>query len=384
MNSIKTLFFGFWAVVFLIACGNDKPAPIEINSNQTIEETTSISVTPAQFAAAEMRLGQVKPTVFAQTIPVTGSLDVPAKSRASVSAYFGGYVKNLNLMLGEKVNRGQVLFSLENPDFVQMQQEYLEAKEQLAFLQADVERLRTLSSENIASQKDYLKADATYKVTRTQAEGLKKKLSLLNIKTDNLSATDLVSTVQIYAPISGYITDVKATKGMFLGPTDVAVKITAIDKLHLELDVFERDILKIKKGQDIRFRIPDASKETFAGTVHIISKIIDPTKRTVNVNGHLKDESNQQNFVPGMYVEAEIVIDSSPALGLPEAAVIAVQDKFFVLVKVERGGNSTEFEQREVQVGQRFDGMVEILNADTFKAQDSILVRGAFNLVSEE
>ena len=384
MNNIKSLFFGSLTVLLLTACGNEKLAPIEVNSSQIVEESSAISLTLAQFAAADMQLGQIKSTVFARTIPVTGRLDVPSKSKASVSAYFGGYVKNINLMPGEKINRGQVLFSLENPEFVQMQQEYLEAKEQLAFLQANAERLRALSAENIASQKDYMKADATYKVTHTQAEGLKKKLSLLNIKTDNLSATTLVSTVQIYAPISGYITNVKATKGMFLSPTDIAVEITAIDRLHLELDIFERDILQIKKGQDIRFRIPDASTETFAGSVHIINKIIDPVKRTVNVHGDLKGESNQQNFVPGMYVEAEIIASSSPAAGLPEAAVIATGDKSFVLVKIGKQGNSIEFEQREVEVGQRFGGMVEILNANEFTAQDSVLVNGAFNLVADE
>ncbi|MFK7933733.1 MAG: efflux RND transporter periplasmic adaptor subunit [Saprospiraceae bacterium] len=374
----------------LISCEieNSAPATTETDSLPTvgIETTpeTTISISPHQFKTGGMAFGQLSATEFPTTIKATGVLEVPPKSQAAVSTVFGGYITQLNLITGEWVKRGQVLFNLKNPIFIQLQQEYLEAKEKLIFLSADYERQRTLAGENIASQKNFLRAESDYKVTVAQAAGLQKKLALLNINTDKLTATDMTTTIPVVAPISGYITEIQAITGQFLDPTDVALTLTATQHLHVELQVFEKDILRIKKGQAIQFRIPDGGQQTYAAEVYLINPMVDKTKRTVNVLGHLKTATNQQNFVMGMYVEADIVTTSSPAGGLPAAAVVAAGDRHFVLVKTGSSNGEVELEQREVQVGATYNGRTEIRNASVFSPQDSVLITGAFNLIAEE
>ncbi|MCB0851543.1 MAG: efflux RND transporter periplasmic adaptor subunit, partial [Bacteroidetes bacterium] len=300
------------------------------------------------------------------------------------SAYAGGYVRFIDLIPGEKVRKGQLLFTLENPEFVQMQQDYLEAKAQLAYLQSDYERQKTLAGENIASQKKFLKAESDYQVTLAQMEGLKKRLSMMGISAEKLVPEKLSSSISIYAPVTGHITSINAMKGMFLNPTDVAIELVNTDHMHLELNVFEKDILKVKEGQKIRFRIPDASTEVFNAEVHLIGKEVVGENRVVRVHGHLEENKNAPDFVPGMFVEADIITDEYASKGLPEQAIVEVDNQSFVLVSKGKKEGINQFEKIKVITGPREKGFVQILNSDDFSAGQTVLVEGAFHLIQGE
>ncbi|MEZ5039485.1 MAG: efflux RND transporter periplasmic adaptor subunit [Saprospiraceae bacterium] len=382
--NIATILLG--GFLFFTSCSNEASKPIEIGDNETSAEEMSeeITVTQSQFELANMKLGQLADYDFPITVRATGRIEVPAKNHIKASAYAGGYVKTMELIPGQKVKKGQVLFTLENPEFVQMQQDFLEAKEQLTYLKSDYERQETLASENIASQKNYLKAVSEYRVTLTQMEGLKKRLSMLNIQTDQLNAENLVSIISVYAPVSGFVTAVNAMKGMFLNPTDVAVEILDTDDLHLELAVFEKDILNIKQGQRIHFRIPDASLEVFEAEVHLIGKLVDEENRVVMVHAHLEDNASKDRFIPGMYVDAEIITTMNQTKGLPESAIVSAGGKDYVLISKGKSDNLNRFDQQEVMIGQRKDGFVQIINSAIFSGQEQILIEGAFNLIGIE
>ena len=377
---------GCLLVLLLSSCGEKSGQAIEIGGNENLDSLKSgvIEITDHQFELGKMKLGQLEEYPFSTSIRATGAIEVPVKNHVRVSAYAGGYVKHIDLIAGERVSKGQVLFTLENPEFVQMQQDYLEAKAQLAFLQSDYERQKTLAGENIASQKNYLKAESDYQMTLVKMEGLKKKLALLGISTEKLSATTLVFAVSVYAPASGYITEVNAMRGMFLNPTDVAVEFVNTDHMHLELNVFEKDILKIKKGQKIRFKIPDASEESFEAEVHLVGKSVEGDNRVIRVHGHLESSKKAVAFVPGMFVEAEIITDSNTSKGLPEAAVVEADNRKFILVEKGKSEAARFFERKEVQTGVRENGIVQILNQDDFSTVNSVLIAGAFNLINEE
>lgn len=385
-STAKKIAYLFAMIVFLSNCGNKTEQPIEIGDNRApeVSVTDIIEVSDSQFELVNMKLGQLEDYHFSSSIRATGQIEVPIKNHFRVSAYAGGYVKNINLIPGERVKKGQMLFALENPEFVQMQQDYLESKAQVAYLQSDYERQKTLAEENIASQKNYLKAESDYLMTLAKMEGLKKRMALLGITTDQLLAGNLVSSISIYAPSSGYITRINAMKGMFLNPTDVAVELVNMDHLHLELNVFEKDILKVKQGQKIHFKIPEASQETFEAEVHLIGKSVEGNNRVVKVHGHINDNKSISKFVPGMYMEAKIMIETNTSKGLPEAAVVEVDNKQFILVHRGKAGTFNQFEKKEVETGIRENGIVQILNQDDFSTANSVLIAGAFNLITDE
>ena len=379
--NFSPLFF-FAGLLALLACGDAASPETADESESAGQENGEIVLSRSQFESSGMQVGGFSTQAFSATIRANGMVDVPPESRVAVSTFYGGYVQDLRLLEGQQVRKGQVLFSLENPDFVKMQQEYLEAKGQLAYLKGDYERQQTLAQENIASQKNFLKAEADYQSTLARYESLKKQLSLIHIDPAAVEGGSLRSSVPVYAPIGGYITEVKATPGMFLNSTDVAVRITSTGHLHLELAVFEKDILRIKKGQKIHFSLPDNRDAVYEASVYLVGKIVEPEKRTVNIHAHLADESNNERFIPGMYVEAGIIAQSSTAAALPEEAVINLEDRYFVLI--QKAGEDLRFERREVVAGRRNEGFIEIENARELGEGATFLTRGAFNLIQEE
>src|SRR5690625_1212643 len=128
-----------------------------------------------------MSFGSVMEKDFAKTIHTNGTIDVPPQSKAVISAFSGGYIKNTHLLIGDKVKKGERLLSIENPEFITMQQQYLETAEQLAYLKSEYERQKTMLEENITSQKNYLKAESEYKSAVARTNSLKKNLEMLNI-----------------------------------------------------------------------------------------------------------------------------------------------------------------------------------------------------------
>lgn len=374
----------FTVLIFLLAACNGKEEKLPEKSTPAVPaEVTGITVSQAQFDASGMELGKMVNAVFPSVIRVNGHVDVPPKSKAVISAYYGGYVKGLNLLPGQRIRKGQLLFTLENPEFLQMQQDFLEASAQLKYLQADFERQKILASENIASQKNFLKAESDYKVQQARSEGLRKKLQLIGMDLERVEAGELISAVGVFAPISGSVSTIKASSGSYLQPSDVALEITNSDHLHLELDVFEKDVHLLREGQLIRFRLPGAPGKNLRAKVHLIGSLIESEARVVRVHGHLENEAESRQLIPGMYIEAEIETAADSVLALPEEAIVSSEDAAFVLVQDRKSSDGYHFERMPIQSGRTANGMVEIKTDQTL-LQNPILVKGGFNLIMDE
>jgi cobalt-zinc-cadmium efflux system membrane fusion protein len=365
---------------FLISCGPDEAS----ENKEVIKEQvlTTIPISSKQFELSKMKLGTFTNQPFHTVVKANGMLDVPPENKSTVSAYFGGYVKSMSLLQGQKIVKGQTLFTLESPDYIQVQQDYLEAKSQLSYLKSDYERQKELAASNVSSQKTFLKSESEYKTTLARYESLKKKLQLMNINANNVTEMNLSSIIPVKAPISGFITSVLATKGMFLNPSDIAVTIMNTDHMHVELNIFEQDLTKIVVGQEVSFSIQN-DDSPFKAEVYLINKAIDPENRTIKVHCHFSEESDAIALTPGMYVEAEIYASSDSTLALPLNAVVSIENKSYVLVNKESSKENFDFKRVEVQVGKTNNGYIEILNTKKFKENTQILINGAFNLIQE-
>lgn len=353
---------------------------IQLASNDEVEP---IAMSAEQFSGADMAVGEFSEQTFSHIVKTTGMFDVPPEYKASVSAYYGGYVKTIGLLTGQLVKRGQLLFTMESPEYIQMQQDFLEAKGQLAYLKDDLDRQTSLRAENVTSQKVYLKAEADYNITLARYESLKKKLSLINLNSENITSENLRSIVSVFSPITGFVTSIHASRGMFLNPADIALTITSTEHLHLELKVFEKDYPLLKVGQAISFRLPGSSTQSYQGTVHLINHSIDSESRTANVHGHMTKEEEASLFAPGMYVEADIITKAGSVVSLPEDAVVSVGQEHFVLLKTNTPDGSYKFDQQVIQIGRSQNGYTEVLNPEDFPTGAEFLIKGAFAMVGE-
>lgn len=374
-------------ILFLSSCKNkqaeteDKHVHLETEHSDN-ENHEEVKITKAQFESSKMQLGSLTKNDFPEVVKTTGMIDVPPQSVEIISSFYGGYVKKSSLLIGDKVRRGQAVVTIENPDFVDMQQQYLEIKAQLNYLKSEYERQKTLFEEKITSQKNYLKAKSDYDLKVATLNGLAKKLKMLNINPSKITSTNITSVITLYTTISGSISKINVSKGTHISPSDEIMEIVNINHIHIELKVFEKDAMKIKKDQKIRFKIPEASNEYFDAEVHLVGKSIDEESRTIKVHGHLHDDT-KNTFDIGMFVDAEIEILSKQSFSLPEDAIIEDGEHQVVLkLKKEENGNYF-FERIEVEVGKKYKNNIEI-SSDIISENDKILVKGGYSLIGAE
>ncbi|GGG95858.1 hemolysin D [Polaribacter pacificus] len=376
-NKYKLIFFS--SLLMLFSC-NSKPS--EKSAEETFITSTQenqISLTKAQFEHQKMQFGSLVEKPFPNIVNANGTIDVPPENRAIVNATMGGYIKTTPLLIGDKVKKGQVLVTIENPEFVSLQQKYLESHSQLPSLEAAYKREQTLFAEKISSEKNYLKAESDYKTMLATYKGIAKQLQLLNISKEQVIQGNFTSIATVYAPISGSITKVNVSRGSYVSPSTLILEIINNDHIHLELSLFEKDIMQIKKGQEIVFSIPEASSQKYKATVHLVGTALE-ANRTVKVHGHINDEDHK-HFLTGMFIEAAIVTASQTKLALPSEAVVDIEGKNFVLILDKQDDKGYLFHKKEVKTTKSHEGFVLIENAADFNANTQFLTQGAYTLL---
>ncbi|WP_163517104.1 efflux RND transporter periplasmic adaptor subunit [Gelidibacter japonicus] len=373
---MKQLYIVF-VFMLLVACGNDKK---EEQTEENLQKTDELVVSKEQFKSEQMEFGTLSEHDFNTIVKVSGQIEVPTQNQSSVSTFLGGYVTKSPLLIGDEVKKGQFLVTLESTEFVEMQQRYLEVAQQLNFLKSEFTRQKTLYDENISSEKNFLKAESDYKSSLAHYNGLKKKLQMLNINPTSVENGIITSTINLYAPIDGFVTKVNVSNGTYVSPADIILEIIDTHHIHLELSVFEKDILKVKKGQKIDFRIPEASDSVFKAEVHLVGTTIDPTNRRVVVHGHIEDDHTA--FIVGMFAEADIFVGSSIGIALPKTAVIQVENDYFALILDKETPNDYYFTKVKLDIGLQTEDVVEVLNTASL-ANQKIVVNGTYMLLNE-
>lgn len=368
-------------IISLLSCADKEKTTVVEKSNTEEVSKNFIEVTKAQFENSNMILGKIEEKSFPSIVNVNGMVDVPPESKVIINAKMGGYIKKTPLLIGDKVTKGQILATIENPEFIKLQQEFMEIQGQISYLKSDYNRQKTMLAEKITSEKSFLKAESDYKTALAKFNGLKEQLTMLNISPENVINGKLTSEVTLYAPISGSITKVYVNRGSYVSPATKIMEIIDNSHIHLELSIFEKDILKIKKEQEINFKIPEASSNIFKATVYLIGTALEEN-RTIKVHAHLENTSSN-TFLTGMFVDAAIITDSYLDKALPNEAIVVIDEISYVLVFTKKENDNYYFEQKEVEVKESYDGYKVIKNANTFSSNTQFLTKGTYNLLGE-
>ena len=286
-------------------------------------------------------------------------------------------------MPGNLVNKGQTLAMLENQEFVDIQQNYLEVRNKLEFAEADFKRHTDLYKDDVYSQKNLQQVTADYKNLKAQTRALEQKLALIGINPATLTEDNITRSVAITSPITGFVKAVNTNIGKFVAPTDVLFEIVNSDQLLLELTLFEKDADKVSNGQKIRFFINNETEQHEA--------VIYQTGRTINADRtykvYAKINEICKNVIPGMYVNALIESTGIQVTALPSEAIVNFEDKDYIFVfalnKEEGGKPFTEYRMVEVQKGVTDGGFTEITLPEGFDInKERVVIKGAYNLLS--
>lgn len=377
---MKALFnrYIFFMLVSAVAC--QKTAEPEEQNSQVASNTFRLS--SSQMEDNGLQLLNVTEMALNEEVSCSGNIDVPPQNRALITAIMGGYVKESPFIIGDQVSKGQVLLTLENPAFVEMQEDFLKAKVEVGYLQKDYERQKQLQENNINSTKDFQKVESELKQAAIKLKGLEEKLALIGINPDQLEENNISAQVMMRSPINGTIAMVNISKGTYVNPTEALMEIVDTDHLHLELEVFEKDVLKLKKGQEIQFRLSELDPNYRRGEVHLIGNMIDPDNRTVKVHGHLNEEDSL-NLAVGMFVEAKVIVSSVTHQAIPRTAVYNLGGEDFIFLHQNSEGDEHAFDRWPIEVLAEKEEMVIFKNPNG-KAIASKVLSGAYHFVGME
>lgn len=375
MISIQKIKYIAIVSMFLFSCS--KKEKVEEAVKEENKSVSEISLNDNQFKSAGIETGQIEFRELSAVVKANGKLDVPPQNMVSISAPLGGFVKNTELLQGMKIKKGQSLVIMESPDYIQLQQDYLEALSQLTFLEEEYKRQQELAKENVNSAKTLQQVKANYQSTKAKKDGLEAKLKLIHINPQSIEQGNIQNSVAIPSPIDGFVTEVHVNLGSHVTPTDIMFEIIDTEHLHAEAEVFEKDVLKLKPGQKVRIRLADETKEREA-TVYLIGKEISP-ERTVRIHCHLEEEDI--NLLPGMYFSAIIETGNQKVASLPEGAFASFEGKDYVFAVVNKANH--QYKMLPVVKGICQDGFCEITLPEGVDKTSEIVVKGAFELLSQ-
>ncbi|NII25213.1 efflux RND transporter periplasmic adaptor subunit [Pseudoflavitalea sp. X16] len=385
-NNKINVFFQWSAIllaaVLIMSCGGGDKAPEKVSTADSAhqEEELEVELTPEQVLTAGLETGKVEYRTLSGTIKVNGTLDVPPQQLVSISAPMGGFLKSSELLQGKHVNKGQIIATLQDPAYIQLQQDYLEAVSQQEYLKAEYERQEELSREEINARKTLQQAKANYQSMQAKAAGLRAKLKLVNINPDQLEKGDIQSTINLYAPISGYVTEVNVNLGKYVNPTDVMFEIVDTEHLHAELTVFEKDVPLLKVGQKVRFILANETAERMA-TVYLVGREIG-TDRTVRVHCHLDKED--KNLLPGMYLTAFVETKNINLPAVPEQAIVNYEGTDYIFIAEEGNKEEHHYKAIPVKTGVKELGYVEVLLPKDFNIDHTkVIIKGAYDLLGK-
>lgn len=332
------------------------------------DDLTSPGVfTEEQKSLAGVRLGSVERRVLTSVVASTGEVEVPPQAMASVSVPLGGYLVQTELVPGDYVRKGQRIAQLSSPEYITLQQSWLETAGELKYAEQDFERQRTLEAHNATAGKRLQESESTYAVLKARLAGLQAKLSLIGVDIGRLKEGEIQSVVALTAPISGYVTRVNHHPGQFIEPREVVFEVVNPEEMHLHLNVFERDIARIEKSQRVRFRPVGESRDWHTGKVSLVSPKRNEGTQTFDIHAHIDQEGG--SLKPGMYVEAEIFLSNDTLPALPMEAIVSHGGKSYVVV--ERDGR---YHTQNVETGVQMEGWVEVRNPSHL--ENSVIVVG--------
>jgi cobalt-zinc-cadmium efflux system membrane fusion protein len=381
LPSKLTMLLVIFLAIANFSCSNKPAADSEPGSEPELIEST-LFVDSNQITAGAISLGYLKPHSFYEQVKSSGYFEVKPSDKISISSYLGGTVNQISVNQGQTVQKGDLLFTLQTPDFINLQQRFIESKSKFEYLEQAYLRQQKLNSEQVTSDKDLQQLKSDYLTAQASYLGLMETLKLLNINPETVASGTILSSLAFYAPISGHITEININRGSFLSPEMTAMELINTRNMYLRLRVFEKDVALIKSGQTVWIEQSGNTKTIMEGSVMEINRKLSETNGAANVFVAIKEVSNQ-TLIAGMYVNALINVHETKKMALPLNSVVSVDGVDYVLTKKADENDGWLLEKHVVVTGLSDKDYIEISNTHNFTENTSFVVSGAFNLIQE-
>ena len=371
---MKTKIIAYGLLLSLVIACSSKTKETETETATVIEKV--VTLTPEQLKNVSLEVALPESRTLSATLKVNGKIDVPTQNLVSISMQMGGYLKNTKLLPGMFVKKNTVIATMEDQQYIQLQQEYLTTLAQLNYAEKEYQRQKNLNQSQASSDKVFQQAEAEFKNLKITKNALAEKLRLIHINPNALSENNISKSVTIVSPINGYVSKVNVNIGKYVSPTDVLFELINPDDIHLNLKVFEKDITQLYVGQKLYAYSNSNPDEKHECKIILISQDISDNEHSAQVT--CRFSQYDKKLLPGMYMNADIELKNAAQLSIQKEAVVTFEEKEYVFIK--KGNN--QYEMTEVILGITENNFVAITNSEVLKDKE-IVIKGAYTLLMQ-
>lgn len=339
--------------------------------------SNTITLTDAQRKNADIQTEVLQRQTLSSILHVNGVIDVPPQNMVSISAPLGGYLRQTNLLPGMHLRKGERIAMLEDPQYISLQQDYLTAKNEQVYLEHEFERQEVLNRQKATSDKVFQQARRNVESGRIHVKSLAEKLRLIGLNPENLTTEKLSRQVYLHSPIDGYVSSVNVNIGKYVTPSDILFELVNPTDIHLALDVFEKDIHQLFIGQKLVAYTNNQPNLKYPCEIILIGKNLGK-ERSVEVHCHF--DKYDKSLIPGMFMNADIEIESTNQLVIVSDALVHYEGQDYVFYTDSSA--QQQYSMVKVDVGNSENGMSQISFDPAFDPTDKQFVtHGAYTLL---
>lgn len=331
-------------------------------------QTTTPSPPPKRAETHQaLRVSVVRPNLQAvsHTLKAVGSF--LAEDVVTISAEVDGRIAQLLVDEGSSLKQGQTLVQLEQErprlEVQQAKAAIQEARADLTLQQTTLKRQAELLKEQIISQQVYDNVVARAELAKAR---LARAQALLRLARKSLTDTTIES------PLQGVITERHVAVGEYIKKGERLLSAIKTHPLKLSFTLPERYAGQIHTDQTVQVSVKAYPDRAFSGRIYFINPQVDPQTRALQIKARI--DNQQGHLKPGFFADVHLILDTNPqALVLPQEAIVLHEDKALAYVL-----HDSVVQERTIEVGQQFDGKVEILSG--LRAEERVVTSGNYSL----
>ncbi len=354
---MKKYIISLVVLVSIVACKSSDTKTSTEEKKTSALNSNIVILDQDQLKQAHLKMAVLEKGTASVEVHLNGKIDVPPTAIASVSIPMGGYVQDINLIPGNFVKKGATIATIKDPQFIQLQEDYLSAKSKAVYLVQDMERQKLLLQQDAVSKKNFQLLQSEYNTNAIALKGLAEKLQLINIDPTGLTIDKISSKVNLVAPISGYVSKVNINRGKYVAPTDILLELIDPNDVHAAITIFEKDITLFKEGMKGKVVLTNEPNKVYTVSVMAASRNLDEDKSGL-LNCHFINAP--KNVAPGMFLTADFSIQNTAAIVVPINAIQRFQGVDYIFI--QKAVN--QFEAKQVIVGSINKTTAAILNPE--------------------
>ena len=350
MKKILVIITVIATTVWLSSCGNTTSSETtekteEAGHEEEHENPNTATLTEEQIKSIGIEFGSIEEKQLSSALKANGVLRVPNQNKANINSVYSGVIKSLLIQPGNTVRKGQTIATIANPEFIQVQDEYLAINSKIVLAEQEYSRQKELNEGNAGALKNLQAAETELRNLRTRKGSLQQQIQLMGINPASLSNGKLVSVLAVRSPISGVVSNVTAKLGTYVDASTPVAEIVDNSQLHLDLFVYEKDLPRLKNNQPIHFTLTNNPGKEYDAQIYSLGSSFEGESKAVTV--HARVEGNKTGLIDGMNITAVISLEKANVPAVPSEAIVTIQGQDFIFIVTDKHGEEEHPEKKD-------------------------------------